>query len=108
MKHVLIGLAIGCAVVLFPGCGTPGPDVQVYYSRPDLGGVYRAQASELVAYEATAGWYAMRPEQFESLVNYCLNPDDKAKTRKRIHQELRKDAAPNLQPSPRPSVLWLK
>lgn len=58
------------------GCRTPGPDVKVYLSNPDIGGMVRNRGTEIITYPASKGFMCMNPSDFEALLNYCLNPPD--------------------------------
>lgn len=68
----------------------PGPEVEVYYSRPDLllpqtgpepltlGVAVRLQDHEQVPLEHTLGWFLMKPEDFEKLLRYAFDLDPAA------------------------------
>jgi hypothetical protein len=44
--------------------------VKIYYSRPDLGGIYREQDKEVVKYEATEGFRCVSPADWEAILHY--------------------------------------
>ena len=53
---------------------TPGPDVKIYVSRPEKGGLYRPQSDEMILYADSWGYRALSPLDFDALLNWCLDP----------------------------------
>jgi hypothetical protein len=67
--------------------GRQGPTVKVYVSKPEQGGLVRAQDDEIVLYEESLNYRCMNKEDFDKLINYCFNPDQNnefEKTRQNI------------------------
>lgn len=56
----LIVLGIGCAA---------GLKVKIYLSMPDKGGLYRAQAKQLILYKDTANYRCVDPSDWEAILN---------------------------------------
>lgn len=74
-------------VAIIASCKDQGPDVKVYMSRPDLGSLVRLQDSEKIPYSETTGWFAYTPEDHKTLLDYCLNPDNKDKKLEQAYLE---------------------
>lgn len=74
----LFGLALVLVGVTAPNCATtPDPtDIKVYFSRPDLGGIYRGQDEELIPYSETAAYRCLTPEHWALLLQKCTRPED--------------------------------
>lgn len=51
------------------GC-SHGLNIKIYYSRPDLDGVYRKQDDELIRYQDTEGYRCLNPSDWEAVLNY--------------------------------------
>ena len=50
--------------------------IKIYYSRPDLNGIYRKQAQELIRYENTFGYRCINQSDWEALLNYINSLKD--------------------------------
>lgn len=53
-----------------------GPEVKIYSSQPDKGGIVRKQDQEFIPYQQTKDYYCLSPSDAEALLNYCLSPKD--------------------------------
>jgi len=60
--------SLGLVAAAPQGCAHAGK-VKVYFSRPDLGGVYRKQENELVKYEETNAYRCVTPEDWQVILN---------------------------------------
>lgn len=61
----------------------PGPEVKVYVSKPERGGLYRAQGQELIDYNESEGYRCLNKRDFDSLLNWCLQPENDVKSKKK-------------------------
>jgi len=59
-------------------CRTPAPAIKIYVSSPEVGGIVRTQAGEIIPYPFTKGYLVLTPTDFEALLNWC-NPKDVAR-----------------------------
>lgn len=72
MKKISSGKAtFFCGVLVVAGVTSCAAalKVKIYFSRPDLGGIYRAQDKELLKYEATEGYRCVSPSDWEAILN---------------------------------------
>lgn len=74
--RILIFLLIPLITMGVSSCGT-GPDVKVYSSQPDKGGLVRLQENEIIPYLQTKDYLCLNPSDAEALLNYCFSPSNK-------------------------------
>lgn len=93
--HHLVALLF---LSLFASCMTNrdgnGPIVKVYVSKPEQGGLVRAQENEIVKYEESANYRCLNKEDFDALINYCFNPKPENVFEK-IREKIRKIPSKN-------------
>jgi len=61
----------------------PGPKVKIYVSKPARGGLFRAQDNELIDYSESENYRAMSKPHFDALINWCLNPSEVIKSKRK-------------------------
>lgn len=86
MKNIIIIKAISLSLLFLlmsaASCGRnvpSGPIVKIYISKPDEGGLVRKQDEEnpLIRYEDSENYRCLSKDDFDELINYCFNPDNK-------------------------------
>jgi hypothetical protein len=75
----LLGLMLIAFFLMGVGSCANGPEVKIYSSQPDKGGLVRAQANEFIPYQQTKDFLCLTPSDAEALLNYCLSPTDEKK-----------------------------
>lgn len=73
MKVIFLFVAL-ILVSGFSDCGSQGPQVKLYVSNPEKGGLVRSQANELIPYANTKGYIALTADDAKTLLDYCLGP----------------------------------
>jgi hypothetical protein len=77
MKLITLSILLAsCASCVDQGRGS-GPDVKVYISKPESGGIVRSQDNEVVYYAETLNFRCMNQEDFDELIRYCYDSDNK-------------------------------
>lgn len=71
----LVLMLVSCASCLDNRRGD-GPDVKVYVSKPEQGGLVRSQGSEIVVYDLSANYRCLNQEHFDLLIKYCYDPQN--------------------------------
>ena len=64
-------IALFCLMAACASVPAPGPDVRVYYSNPDKGGLVREQTAELLPYADSRGYLCLPPEDFKKTLEHC-------------------------------------
>lgn len=74
----------------------PGPEIKIYVLKPGMGGIYRAQEDELILFENSENYRVISPKDFDSLLNWCLNPSEQANSFREQSEKKRKNLISNI------------
>ena len=75
MRHFFIFSSL----ILFFGiskCDNGGPDIKIYISKPEKGGLIRFQENEFIPYKDTKDFRCLSKEDFDAFLNWCLAGDE--------------------------------